>query len=636
MRPPDRAMELASVLADAAAKAAAGDRAGSRDAYRIAVTLAPERAELWHNLGATCAALDARDEALAAFDEAARRRADWAEPWHARGFLLFAAGNFDAARAAFEAALVRDPNHLAASVNLAHTLHRLQRWSAAVAHLERARGRAPADEDIWWTLRGTLLRLRRDEEALADFLRFEPHAKRNGRTIAAALASSLRLADAEREARAVAEALSYPFAPGESGALAEVLALAQYSDVAPDALLHLYRTYNRLVRAELAARGEAAPLAPATPRRFAGNDRRLRIGYLSADFRDHVMGTLLRPVFAAHDRARFSVRLYSLATEANEDAVTERLRSCTDDFVRLAELDDSTAARAIASNDLDLLVDLMGHSAHARPGLPARKPARVIATHLGHHGALGLMCVDYKVTDAVADTRDSAADQLEAPLPLSVCVLPHKPYRAPAALWTRTELGIADDAVVCAVFVAAVKLSPRCLAIWRAVLAAAPRAALLISPQRDDDRTALLRRLTGFGIDATRVHAVPYVTGKLQERYALADMALDTMPYTGGDTTMSALAAGVPVVTRIGARHAERMTASILRHAGLHDLVADSDEAYVALAARLANDEPFRDAQRAAVRTAMSRPSLTDPRVHARALEDAYLHALTEKRLHPS
>jgi predicted O-linked N-acetylglucosamine transferase (SPINDLY family) len=113
-------------------------------------------------------------------------------------------------------------------------------------------------------------------------------------------------------------------------------------------------------------------------------------------------------------------------------------------------------------------------------------------------------------------------------------------------------------------------------------------------------------------------------------------MALDTMPYTGGDTTAAALAAGVPVVTRTGTRHAERMSASILLHAGLPELVAADDDAYVALATRLATERTWREAQRAAVVVALRRPVLTDPAVYARALEDAYTRALSERHLLPT
>jgi predicted O-linked N-acetylglucosamine transferase (SPINDLY family) len=627
---------LTGLLADATARAAAGDRAGALADYREAVALAPERAELWHNLGALHAALGDRDAALAAFAEAARRHPDWAEPWHARGHLLFAAGDIEGARAAFDAAVARDPDHLAARMNLATACVRLARYSAALPHLEHARRLAPADAAVWWALRVDLLRLRRDEDALADFLRFEPYARADGRTVAAALATALRMGDAAREARALDAALAQPYVAGESAALAEVLALAQYCDVAPERLLALYRAYDALVRAELAVAGDDAPLAPAAPRRRPPGDERIRVGYVSADFRAHVMGRTLLPVLLAHDRARFDVRLYSLAPEANEDALTAQFRAGCDGFARLAGAADADAARAIAGDDLDLLVDLMGHSAFGRPGILARKPARVVATHLGHHGALGLAAVDYKISDAVADAPDAARWQIEAVLPLPVCVLPLRAYRAPAPHWSRDELGIASDAVVCAQFVSAQKLSPRCLALWRALLAQVPRAVLVFSPQRDDDRAALARRLAGHGVDAARVRYVPYDGEWLHERYALADLALDTLPYTGGDTTAAALAAGVPVVTREGARHAERMTASILRHAGLESLVAASDDAYVALAARLAADDGWRELQRTAVRTALSRPSLADPNLYAFALEQAYRRALTEKRLHPA
>jgi predicted O-linked N-acetylglucosamine transferase (SPINDLY family) len=258
---------------------------------------------------------------------------------------------------------------------------------------------------------------------------------------------------------------------------------------------------------------------------------------------------------------------------------------------------------------------------------------------LGYHGALGLRAVDWKVTDRVADLPAHAWGQLEVALPLSVCVLPLRPYTAPVPRWSRAELGIAADAVVAATFVGVQKLSPRCLALWRAWLDAVPQGRLLFSPPRADDRTAIERRCAGFGIDGARRHFVPYLrddAAALHARYALADMALDTMPYTGGDTTAAALAAGVPVVTRTGTRHAERMSASILLHAGLPELVAADDDAYVALATRLATERTWREAQRAAVVVALRRPALTDPAVYARALEDAYTRALSERHLLPT
>src|SRR5205814_5974914 len=272
---------LTALLVEAAERATAGDQPGSLRAYREAVKIAPHRADLWHNLGVLCAAQGAHEEALAALAEAARLRPDWAEPVHARGHVLHAIGDADGARAAFEAALARDPAHVAARVNLALTLNRLQRYSVALPHLYQAREQAPDDESIAWLLRSTLLLLRRDEEALTDFLRFEPFAGDGARTTVAALWAARRMGDTRRETRALAAALAYPYVPGDSAPLAEVLALVQYHDVQREALFELYRTYDRIVRAELRAAGNAGP--PATPRRMAGDDRRIRIGYLSAD-----------------------------------------------------------------------------------------------------------------------------------------------------------------------------------------------------------------------------------------------------------------------------------------------------------------------------------------------------------------
>jgi predicted O-linked N-acetylglucosamine transferase (SPINDLY family) len=417
--------------------------------------------------------------------------------------------------------------------------------------------------------------------------------------------------------------------------VAEALALAQYHDVSRETLYALYRTYDSIVHAELAAIGDGEPLAARTGRRLPADDRRIRVGYLSADFRRHVMGDILLPVVETHDRRRFSIHLYSLAPAANEDALTDRFRTAADAFVRVADDDDRTAARRIAGDDLDVLVDLMGHSAFSRPGIVARKPARVVATHLGYHGALGLSGVDYKITDATADLPDNGAFQVEALLPLSTCVLPLRAYRAPDARISRTALGIAEDAIVCATFVGVQKLSPRCLSLWRTFLDAAPRALLLFSPQRDDDRAALLRRLAGFDIEIERIRFVAYEESSLHDRYAVVDFALDTLPYTGGDTTVAALAAGIPVVTRAGTRHAERISASILAHAGLPALIADTDGRYVDLAIRLTTDAAFLDEQRTAVRLALSQRARTDPAAYAGALETAYSRALDEKRLRP-
>jgi len=616
------AASFAALVTESTAHAQAGRLDAAVACLRSALALSPAQAKAWHNLGVLEARRGASAAALAAFAEAARLDAAWAEPLYAAGHARFLQGDVAGAAAAFEGALARASDHLAARVDLAHARIRQQRYSQAALHLARARALAPADETIWWRLRGVLLALGRAEDALADFRAFEAGAAATSRVRVAALASARRMGDTAYEARALADVLDHPFAVGEADLVAETLGLIQYFDVAPAALRSLYDRYDALARAGLAALGGRPIEVARAP------DGRVGVGYLSADFRGHVMGRLLAPALAAHDRARHRIVLCSLAPPGHEDDVTARFRAASDAWLDLAPMDDAAAAGAIAAQGLDVLVDLMGHSAFARPGILARKPARRIVTHLGYHGGVGLASVDAKITDPVADLPDGAGALREALLPLDACVLPLRAYATPDAHYDRGSLGLADEAIVIAAFVPASKLSPRCLDLWARVLARVPGARLLLSPPREDDRIALVRRLTGLGIDAKRLALVPYEPAHLPDRYALADLALDTLPYTGGDTTAAALAAGVPVVTLAGERHAERMSASILTHAGLADLVAADADAFVDLACRLATDGGLRAAMRERVRTAFSNPALTDPARYAAALERAYARVL--------
>jgi predicted O-linked N-acetylglucosamine transferase (SPINDLY family) len=249
------------------------------------------------------------------------------------------------------------------------------------------------------------------------------------------------------------------------------------------------------------------------PRR--DTDLPVRIGYLSADFRGEVIGRLLLPVVAAHDRQRFAVRAYALAPPANSDAVTWQWKRSVDEFVELA-------AEAIAADDLDLLVDLMRHSTQAQPGILRYKPARVIAMHLGYHGAGGLSQVDYKVTDRYADTAVNARWQLEAPLPLAIYVVPMRHVAAAAdAGVSRAALGLADAVTVFAAFVGVRKLSPRCIGVWRRILDAIPDAVLAFSPLRDEDRTVIERRVTSASGKA-RVDSGPAWRRRVRSRALFA------------------------------------------------------------------------------------------------------------------
>ncbi len=587
-------------------------------AYRRALALAPGNAAVMHNLGVALAAAGRSDEAAAALAQAVALAPQALASWLALGHLEFGRDRLDAAEAAFAAAARVAPRSVEALYNLGYTRHEQWRFADAVPPLAAARALAPANEQVWYQLYNTRLALGDREGARADLEAFERHAAPTAMFLRAALESVRRLGDAAREATVVEQVLACSFGPDDIGALAGILIRLQYFDVTRADLKRLYDTYDRLMRARI---GAAAPLALAS--RCPG---KVRVGYLSADWRGHVMGRLMLDVIGTHDRDRYAIHLYSLASPAATDATTERFRAIADRFVNLPVRRDLDAARAIAADDCDVLVDLMGHTMFSRPEILAYKPARRVVTHLGSHGAVGLSQVDFKLTDREADVADAGLFQIEQPLPLTCCVLPfRRAERSNVETPARAALGIAPDAIVLGEFVTIQKLSPRCLGLWRAILDQVPAALLLFSPLAEGEHPGFRRQLAGYGIDPARAAFVPRGRneGESAARYALVDLVLDTLPYTGGDTTLAALDAGVPVVTLAGTRHAERMGASILRHAGLPGLVAANEAGYVELAIGLATDADRRVRAAAAVRERFAAAAATFPTRYTRALEAA-------------
>jgi predicted O-linked N-acetylglucosamine transferase (SPINDLY family) len=262
----------------------------------------------------------------------------------------------------------------------------------------------------------------------------------------------------------------------------------------------------------------------------------------------------------------------------------------------------------------------------------------MIITHLGNHGAVGMRQVDFKLTDAHADLPDAHRYQIEAPLVLDRCVLPFRRVAAaPEAPVTRAGLGLGEEATVFGVFVSLLKLSPRCLGLWKRILDAVPDSVLAFSPTRPAQEALYRRRLESFGIAAERIVFVPWAQDDAidRARYRLIDVVLDTLPYTGGDTTAAAIDMGVPVVTRVGERQAERMTYSLLAHLGVTATVAHNDGDYVAIACRLALDRPWRDAVAAEIVAALPGSGLADAEQYTRSLESAYERALALKASKP-
>lgn len=590
-------------------------------AYRALLGDAPGLWQAWYNLGLLLQQRGAFAEAADAYRQAIAHNGQLAEAHNNLGNVLRAQGRPAEALECFRRALARNPALTQAAFNLGSVQQALGQHESAIPAFRQVLAREPANTPAWDGLWRSQLALGRSEDAAKTFLQWEQTAPRTPELVLAGLHSARALADAGRESTYVGLALDWPFEASSPAQMSPILALLQYFDVTPGQLLQSYRRYDAAVSAR-----QIPPVTIAETR----PDTRLRIGYVSGDFRSHVMGRLMLEVLSRHDRTAFSLHLFTLAPVSPKDAATARFQAMADGFVDLSALDDRAAASRIAGEGIDVLVDLGGHTMSARPDIYAARPARKMVAHLGYHGALGMSCIDGKVSDAIADPPGNEAFQVDPPLRIDACVFPLVAAPAVDAPPVEAPAGIRDKFVFAA-FANVLKLSPRCMAAWKRVLDRVPGSVLLFSPFARAERTGLLAACRAAGIDAARVEFLDLPSGdpRLFRRYELAHAVMDTFPYGGGDTTLAALSMGVPVVTLAGTRHAERIGASMLTHLGLPELVAADVDGFVDTAVRLATDAAWRAALSDKLRTAMA---ASDALVtaHVRALEALYSRLAAE------
>jgi len=236
----------------------------------------------------------------------------------------------------------------------------------------------------------------------------------------------------------------------------------------------------------------------------------VRIGYISGDFRNHVMGKMMYEALRHHDRDRFD--LYAYSTSGVRDAWTDRYESLVGTLNVIEALSDSDAVRRIGEDDLDVLVDLSTHTKGARPGILALKPARVQITHVASAGTLGMSAIDYKLTDRYADVGHDPEMQIEPLLVMDGCVYPYRHVAPVANLYTRKQAGIAAEAIVIGAFVTPLKLSQRCLELWREVLHRLPTAVIVqrnVALPLEPELTVPVRLAVTDEVERDAAHARP-------------------------------------------------------------------------------------------------------------------------------
>jgi predicted O-linked N-acetylglucosamine transferase (SPINDLY family) len=560
-------------------------RAGAAvSSYRRAIELDPDNVNACLNLGATLLRSNFAADAERAYRESVRLRTDSANAWTGLGCALEMKREFEPAIAAFERALALDPKHEGAGSRLAQLLRERGAARRALEVIEGALVANPA----------SILCLRTKAD-LCGGVGEHPQALATYRQIIS-------------------------IAGGDLGAYSNLLWTLNFlTDVDAKSILEEHIRFGALL-------GRSVPRM--TPQRPRQSGRRLKIGYVSADFRRHSVSCFIEPLLRHHDRT--SVEVHCFYDYAERDDVTIRINELAEHWHEIAGFTDEDLARLILDNQIDILVDLAGHTAHNRMRVFAAKPAPLQFTWLGYLCTTGLATMDYRLCDVHTDPPEIAERwQVEVPA------------RLPDSQWCYKQQVVLPDISPLPIqrngfwtfgsFNQESKLNTTTLDAWAHALAAIPNSRLRIVGVTCDIVEERIRQcFAATGISADRVELVGRIPiDAYFTSYRHVDIALDSFPYNGATTTCDALIMGVPVATVAGERAIARGGVSLLSTLGLSDWIAPSIAALPEMLRKQTENPERLAALRGSLRERMRASALMDGARFARNVEAAFRSALS-------
>jgi protein O-GlcNAc transferase len=627
---------------------ASGRLAEAVQPYEKALRLAPTRADVGNDLGTALAMQNRLDEAIAAYRHVVEHQPDFAEAHCNLGNALRLKELLEDAIHHLTRAVQLKPGYTAAHHNLG--LAYLQQGNAerAIAAFQEAVRLSPTFADAYNDLGHVLKDQGRFDEAIACFrhiLWLRPASPEAHSNLGLALKKQGRLDDA---AKAFREAIRLkPTFAAPHSYLGSVLrdqaqldeaieCLRKAREVDPDnhsfhssylGHLALHSRYDQRAIFEEHRRWDEQyarryTQAVHSPAGRPGPEGRLRIGYVSPDFRNHVVGRNIWPLLRHHDHERFEMVLYASLERA--DDMTERFRQLTDKWYDIASWPDDKVSEQIQQDGIDILVDLAVHTTGNRLLVFARKPAPVQVSFAGYPGTTGLSAVDYRLTDPYLDPP-GPGDAYFA----------EKPYRLRHSFWCfdpQTEEpavgplpALEKGTLTFGCLNAFVKVNEQTLELWAQILSVLEGSRLVLLAKEGSHRQRTIEFFVHRGVAAERVSFL-----SMRQRpeylafYHQIDIALDTLPYNGHTTSLDTLWMGVPFITLVGNTVVGRAGLSLLANMGLEEFAARTPAEFVRLAVTLAGDLPRLAALRADLRERMRRSPLMNAEGFARNIEEAY------------
>ena len=546
--------------------------------YDQAIQLAPEDAEAWSNRGSVLSQLECQDEAIASCQQALSLNPQLAEAHNNLGNALKLSGRFEEALACYGRALALPKPCLNAWGNRAALLTLFKYREEALADYEQAFARNPGEDFLFGSYLSAKMALCR-WDSLTE----------NRAVYAQKIRNHLRV--------------TQPF-----------VALALLDDPA----LH-QQAAQTYVAAKCPANPEPGPISKRPP---AG---KIRIGYYSADFHNHATAWLMAELFEIHDRERFEFYAFSFGPDVR-DEMRERVAAAFDRFIDVRILRDVEVARMSRELEIDIAIDLKGYTQDSRPGIFAARAAPVQVNYLGYPGTMGADYIDYLIADATVIPKKDTRHFREKVVWLPHCYQVNDRHRAISPrVFSRTELGLPEDAFVFCCFNNSYKILPEVFDRWMRILAAVEGSVLWLLADQATTETHLRRKAEMRGVRENRlVFAQRMLLADHLARHRAADLFLDTLPYNAHTTASDALWAGLPVLTCTGRSFASRVAASLLKAIGLPELVTDTPAAYEEKAIALARCPTALQALREKIAANRLSAPLFDTPLFARHIEAAY------------
>jgi predicted O-linked N-acetylglucosamine transferase (SPINDLY family) len=592
-----------------------GRSADALEPLQKAAELLPGDFDTHFDLGLTLKGQGHLAEAEASYRRVLEKQPDYAEAHFNLANILHEQGRHAEAEAGYRRALKIKPVYSEAHCHLGNTLQDQGRLAEAEASLRRALEIKPDNAVAHYNLGNIFIEQGRIAEARASYLRaleIKPDYAEAHTNLGNILRNQGLLHEAEACYRRAKE-----IKPDLAIAYSNLLfTLNFYSDKCGEEIFAVCGEYDKLFC--LPHRGEWQ-----THSNSRESKRRLRVGYISPDFRNHAVAFFAEPILANHDKSQ--VEIFCYAEVKREDEYTERFRRMGDHWHSTVGMSNEAAAQMIREHQIDILVDLAGHTAENRLLILARKPAPIQITYLGYPGTTGLSAMDYRITDHYADP-EGIADTFYS----------ERLLRLPGSLWCyRPSADMSETSPLPALsrgyltfgsFNNFNKVDQDTLELWAELLRALPNSRLMmLTVPEGEARLRLASRFAELGISAQRLEFYGKLPGaEFRRKFLEVDITLDPVTVNGATTTCESLWMGVPVMSLAGDHFLTRAGLSILSTAGLSDFVASSREDYIRIATHLADNLHLLAEIRDGLREHLSASPLVDEAGFTRNLEALY------------